>query len=80
MQTKLEIIERAKSEIRDDLMAGVIPGNVYSFQELHEYVDANEYGGFTEDNATTDYDFIWQIQEELDAWMTKTGIDLEESN
>jgi len=80
MQTKLEIIERAKAEIRQDVMAGVIPGNTYDFEKLHEYVDANEYGGFTEGNATTDYDFIVEIQEALDAWMAQTGIDLEESN
>jgi hypothetical protein len=80
MQTKLEIIERAKDEIRHDTMAGIIPDNTYSFEELHKYVDANEYGGFTEDNATTDYDFIVSVQAELDAWIAETGIDLEESN
>lgn len=76
MQTKLEIIERAKAEIRQDVMAGVIPGNTYSFEDLNEYVDANEYGGFTEDNATNDYDFIVCVQAELNAWMAQTGIDL----
>lgn len=80
MQTKLEIIERAKAEIRQDVMAGVIPGNTYDFEKLHDYVDANEYGGFTEDNATTDYDLIVSVQSELNAWMAETGIDLEESN
>ena len=76
MQTKLEIIERAKAEIRSDVMAGVIPGNLYDFEKLHEHVDANEYGGFCDDNATTDYDFIVSVQAELNAWMAETGIDL----
>jgi hypothetical protein len=80
METKLAIIERAKAEIREDVMAGVVPGNTYDFEKLHEYVDANEYGGFTEDNFTTDWDFVVDVQNILDAWMKKTGIDLEEEN
>jgi hypothetical protein len=80
MQTKLEIIERAKDEIRSDVMAGVIPGNTYNFEDLHYFVDANDYGGFTRENFTADWDFISQVQAELNAWMAETGIDLEESN
>lgn len=80
MQSKLEIIERAKAEIRDDALAGLIPDNTYSFEKLHDFVDANEYGGFTEDNATNDYSLILEIQAELDAWLKATGIDLEGAN
>ena len=80
MQTKLEIIERAKAEIRDDAKAGLIPDNTYNFEDLHDYVDANEYGGFADDNFTADWDFVVDVQNILDAWMKKTGIDLEEEN
>lgn len=74
MQSRLEIIERAKAEIIDDILNGILPVMPTSFQELHEHVDANCYGGFCEDNATTDYEFIWEIQEELDAWLSPKGI------
>ena len=80
MQSRLEIIERAKDEIRSDVMAGVVPGNLYDFEKLHDYVDANEYGGFTEDNFTNDWDFVVDVQAILDKWMKQTGIDLEEEN
>ena len=42
-------IERSKAEILEDIAAGVVPGTVSSFSELHEYVDANEYGGLCSD-------------------------------
>jgi hypothetical protein len=80
MQSRLEIIERAKAEIRSDVLSGVVPDNTYDFEKLHDYVDANEYGGFTDDNFTTDWDFVVDVQNILDAWMKKTGIDLEEEN
>lgn len=80
METKLAIIERAKAEIREDVLLGIIPDNTYSFEDLHNFVDANEYGGFTDDNFTADWDFVVDVQNILDAWMKKTGIDLEEEN
>lgn len=80
MQTKLEIIERAKAEIREDVLAGIVPDNTYTFEKLHDFVDANEYGGFADDNFTADWDFIVDVQTILDKWMKQTGIDLEEEN
>ena len=80
MQTKLEIVERSKAEIREDVLAGIIPDNTYDFEKLHDYVDANEYGGFTEDNFTADWDFVVDVQAILDKWMKQTGIDLEGDN
>jgi len=38
-------IERSKAEILEDIASGVVPDTVSSFSELHDYVDANEYGG-----------------------------------
>lgn len=48
------IIERIKSEILADVKAGTVPETVASFSELHDYVDANCYGGMEEiyDNFT----------------------------
>lgn len=38
-------IERAKREVLEDIASGRVPDTVASFSELHDYVDANEYGG-----------------------------------
>lgn len=44
-----ESIERMKQEILGDIKAGRVPADCPSFSALHDYVDANEYGGFCED-------------------------------
>jgi hypothetical protein len=44
-------IERSKAEILEDIAAGVVPNTVSSFSELHDYVDANEYGGLCEEGT-----------------------------
>ena len=38
-------IERAKRAIIEDVVAGIVPATCANFSELHDYVDANEYGG-----------------------------------
>ncbi len=53
-----ESIKRMKHEIIDDVKAGRVPADCPSFSELHDYVDANCYGGFCEDElmqALTDH-------------------------
>ena len=42
-------IERSKAEILEDMSNGIVPTTVSSFSELHDYVDANEYGGLCSD-------------------------------
>jgi len=44
-----DTIERMKQEILDDIVAGKLPVLLDSFSHLHDFVDANEYGGFCED-------------------------------
>ena len=46
-----ESIERMKQEIIDDIKAGRVPADCPSFSALHDYVDANCYGGFCEQEA-----------------------------
>ena len=46
-------IERSKAEILEDMAHGPVPVTVASFSELHDYVDANEYGGLCEDGFWT---------------------------
>jgi len=38
------IVSRMKVQIAADIESGVLPATVASFQDLHDYVDANEYG------------------------------------
>jgi hypothetical protein len=42
-------IDRSKREIEADMQEGVLPSDVPDFSALHDYVDANEYGGLCED-------------------------------
>lgn len=53
-----ESIERMKQEIIEDNKIGRVPADCPSFSALHDYVDANCYGGFCEDDvmqALTDH-------------------------
>src|SRR4051812_44680105 len=36
---------RAIDEVKEDIKSGLVPEKVSSFAELHDYVDANGYGG-----------------------------------
>lgn len=47
------VVEKMKLEILHDMAIGQVPITVTSFTQLHDYVDANEYGGFC-DNAIVD--------------------------
>ena len=44
-------IERSKAEILHDMSTGVVPPTVCRFYQLHDYVDANEYGGLCEPDS-----------------------------
>ena len=50
-QILTDTIARAKREVLSDIADGTVPATVTSFSELHDYVDANGYGGgFEEDH------------------------------
>jgi hypothetical protein len=65
-----QAIARSKSEILGDVGGGAVPATCASFRELHDYVDANGYGGAFEydfDNDETDF---WNaVQDAVDAWI-----------
>jgi hypothetical protein len=66
----LERIERAKREVLEDVAAGIVPATAAGFSELHDYVDANGYGGAFEDDAPDANDEIWnELQDAVDAWI-----------
>lgn len=42
-----DAVAKAKKEISNDIIFGLVPSNVKDFGALHAYVDANSYGGLT---------------------------------
>lgn len=78
-----ELVETMKREILEDIEAGLMPDYVASFSKLHDYVDANCYGGLCNDEVYVwmlndhfggvhqDFiDFINQAQCEVDEWLS----------
>jgi hypothetical protein len=57
-------IARMKSEILAHIASGRVPATVASFSELHDYVDANCYGGFCDDEQSSR---ILELQDERDS-------------
>lgn len=52
MSQQLEnLIAQMKEEILDDVRRGFVPRNCASFGELHDYRDANCYGGLCDDDV-----------------------------
>jgi len=68
-------VER-RGRVRGDAPAargGHADASVGSFAELHDYVDANEYGGAAEsweEGTTDEFCRFWnRVQNEVDAWL-----------
>ena len=79
MVTLAEIIERAKREVLADVAAGIVPASCADFSELHDYVDANGYGGafeFFDANGGDVYgvDFWNAVQDAVSEWIRKGGL------
>lgn len=76
--TGAPVVARAKGEILADIQSGRVPPTVATFAELHDYVDANGYGGAFEADVEGSYAFdgsdealnFWnRVQGEVDAWL-----------
>src|SRR5690242_1887255 len=57
---------KAKSEIWQHVREGIVPTTVASFAELHDYVDANTYGGFCDETGD------WAFDSPEDGWTDET--------
>ena len=66
-------IARAQAEIRADIDAGILRPTVRTFAELHDYVDANEYGGLTADDCPLSHDDTIRVQSSVDQWLRRGG-------
>lgn len=64
-------IKRAKTEILNDIETGRVPATVTRFAELHDHVDANEYGGLCERDVDIDslVGFGNELQRQVDLWL-----------
>jgi hypothetical protein len=70
-----QAIERSKSEILGDVVGGTVPASCASYSELHDYVDANGYGGsFEHDFDNEETDFWNAVQDAVDAWIRAGGL------
>ena len=78
MQNTAQIIDRAKREVLEDVREGVVPAAISRAFELHDFVDANEYGGLCEDNfgddSDTNVDNANAVFAALDQWITSGGM------
>ncbi len=77
-KTKEQVITQMKKEVLECMSEGQIPFTASSFSELHEYIDANELGGFCDDDcphdSSSDEDtaFINDCQGAIDEWLRST--------
>lgn len=58
-------ILRSQREILDDIADGTVPSSVASFGELHDYVDANMYGGLCDEDGPVEW--LPEDDDDLDA-------------
>lgn len=70
-------VAAAKDQIRADVRREAVPSTVTSFAALHDFVDANEYGGadliyaLCGDSAT---DVLNAVQTSVDEWLRGGGL------
>ena len=70
-----QAIERSKSENLRDVAQGTVPATCASYSELHDFVDANGYGGaFEHDFNNEETDFWNAVQDAVDAWLKAGGV------
>lgn len=67
-------VARVKAEVLADIEAGIVPADVGSFSQLHDFVDANCYGGAEdypgEEFCTDAFCNFWnRVQNAVDAWL-----------
>lgn len=80
------VTEWARQEVLNDVRSGRVPASVGSFSELHDYVDANGYGGaFDWPSLPGDIAPGGELDAEQDAYLTlhcrfwdavQTGVDI----
>lgn len=59
------------AEVASSIEAGILPDSVASFSELHDHMDANELGGFTDPDSRANWDTFdhIRVQAGVDTWL-----------
>lgn len=67
----IEAVDAVIGELTDDIAREVIPATVGDFTYLHEHVDANEYGGFTDPDQRGDWSTgnVVRVQHHIQIWL-----------
>jgi len=69
-QARIEdLVRRYKLEVLADIEDGIVPPDVATIEELHDYVDANTYAGLCDENADIGTENLIKIQEEVHRWL-----------
>lgn len=74
------LIERIKEEIIEDALDGTVPATVRDYSELHDFVDANGYGGLFDDDcplgvgSQEDVDVINAATDAVSGWLHRQGL------
>ncbi|VTU38349.1 hypothetical protein H4CHR_04403 [Variovorax sp. PBS-H4] len=71
-----EILARMKAEILADMSTGRVPAFVTSFGDLHDHVDANEYGGLCEDGVIELGNSLFTERTDPDTLQTQAMMDV----
>jgi hypothetical protein len=71
MTTIAQRVAQAKGEILEDVRTKVVPRSVRTFSQLHDYVDANQYGGGFDDDVTVED--LNEVQTQVGAWISAGG-------
>ena len=68
-----QLVTRVKLEVLEDMVSGRVPVDVTTFAALHDYVDANEYGGLCtpgDPNRDHGVDTVAAMQAEITRWLS----------
>jgi hypothetical protein len=62
------IAQRVRSEVVADIAVGTVPDDVTGFNDLHDHVDANEYGGLCAENFGPTR-MAYDVQDVVHEWL-----------
>jgi len=68
-----ELVRRYQAEVLADIEDGIVPPDVATIEELHDYVDANTYAGLCDENADIAPDDLIAVQDRVEAWLAAGG-------
>lgn len=68
------LIKRMKAEILSDMRSGTLPVSVCSFSDLHDYVNANCYGGSVVEDVERDIALLNEAQNAVGAWLKRSTL------